>query len=59
MATDCNYVKYLAIAVQSIKSNITNNKKYDINILVPELPIRNQNFITALSDDNFKIRFSM
>lgn len=57
MATDCNYVKYLAIAVQSIKSNITNNKKYDINILVPELPIRNQNFITALSDDNFKIRF--
>lgn len=56
MATDSNYTKYLSIALESIKFHSNKDKKYDINILVPNLPIKNQEYLTNLSDQNFKIR---
>lgn len=56
MATDVNYIKYITVALQSIKENISPNRNYEINILIPSDTIENIHHIKALACNNFKIR---
>ena len=56
LASDRNYIKYLAVTLYSIKKNALSNRCYDVNILTPSLNARESKVLTSFSDSNFKIR---
>ena len=56
MATDDKYIKYLTVALQSIKENSDPEKKYDISILASKDALDNIKYIKSLNSNNFKLR---
>ena len=54
---DNNYTPYLGVSIESIKENISKNKKYIIRILHTDVTKENQEKILKYNSDNFEIEF--